>query len=149
MRKLCKIFLLPSSLHTVSHYLPLSEFCGPISENIFFILELIVQKLFFDKNYWFQPLSTKNDWIISLFLMSVTLHSLSLNHSLMVCVGEETSFGFRWKLYATPHQVTLREKILFLRLLSVVLSVFFVFFFWPVETTAANLQRLTIVIRNG
>ena len=55
---------------TVSHYLPLSEFCGQISENIFFFLDLLVQKIFFDKNHWFQLFSTNNDWIISLFLIS-------------------------------------------------------------------------------
>ena len=45
-------------------FLSLSEFCGEIFENIFFILDLLVQKIFFDKNHWFQLPSTKNDWII-------------------------------------------------------------------------------------
>ena len=71
-------FTASTSLHTVSHYLPLSEFCGQISENIFF-LDLLVQKLFFDKNYWFQLLSTKNNWVISLFLMSIILQIMSIS----------------------------------------------------------------------
>ena len=37
-------------LHTVSHYLPLCEFCGEIFKNILF-LDLLVQKLFFNKNH--------------------------------------------------------------------------------------------------
>ena len=40
----------------------------------FLFQHLLVQKLFFDKNHWFQLLSTKNDWSISLFLISNTLH---------------------------------------------------------------------------
>ena len=54
--------------------------CGQISENIFFFLNLLMQKIFFDKNQWFQLLSTKSKWIISLFLISIILHSLSLDH---------------------------------------------------------------------
>ena len=57
--------------------------CGQISENIFFFLNLLMQKIFFDKNHWFQLLSTKNNWTISLLLISNTLHSLSLGHSIM------------------------------------------------------------------
>ena len=40
----------------------------------FIFQHLLVQKLFFDKNHWFQLLSTKNDWSISLFLIPNTLH---------------------------------------------------------------------------
>ena len=42
-----------------------------------------MQKIFFDKNHWFQLLSTKNNWTISLLLISSTLHSLSLGHSII------------------------------------------------------------------
>ena len=57
--------------------------CGQISENIFFFLNLLMQKIFFYKNQWFQLLSIKNNWIISLFLISIILHSLSLGHFIM------------------------------------------------------------------
>ena len=57
--------------------------CGQISKNIFFFPNFLMQKIFFDKNHWFQLLSTKNDLIISLLLISITLHSLSLSHSIM------------------------------------------------------------------
>ena len=53
------------------------EFCGQVFKKIFFFLDLLVQKLFFDKNHWFQLLSTNSDWIISLLLISITLHSPS------------------------------------------------------------------------
>ena len=46
----------------------------------------------------------------------------------------------------TPHQVSLREKILFLGLLSVFIYLFiyfFVFFFWSIGTTTSHLQGLT------
>ena len=42
-----------------------------------------MQKIFFDENHWFQLFSTKNNWTISLLLISNTLHSLSLGHSIM------------------------------------------------------------------
>ena len=91
MSKLCQIFqspYKPSQASMLFHttYLPLSELCDPygcgqISENIFFFLNLLMQKIFFDKNHWFQLLSTKNEH--SLFLISVALHSLSLSHFIM------------------------------------------------------------------
>ena len=133
MNKLFQTFQSPYSLHKPPHpycfTLPSShEFCGQIFENIFFSLDLLVQKLFFDKNHWFQLLSTKNDWLVSLFLISITLHSLSVNHSIMSSVGEE-ALAFDENFIATPHQVTLREKILFLGVLSVFLFFFFRFCF--------------------
>ena len=93
MRRFCQTFQSPYKpsqasmlFHTI--YLPLSELCDPcdcgqISENIFSFMNLLMQKIFFDKNHWFQLLSTKSDWIISLFLISITLHILSLSHSIM------------------------------------------------------------------
>ena len=83
----------PPCCFTLSTFLSVREFfdpcdCGQISENIFFFLNLLVKKIFFDKDHWFQLLSTKNDWIISLFLISITLHSLSLGHSI---------FSFCWQ----------------------------------------------------
>ena len=133
MSKLFQTFQSPHSLHKPPHpycfTLPSSHvFCGQIFENIFFSLDFLVQKLFFDKNHWFQLLSTKNDWIISLFLISITLRSLSVNHFIMSSVGEE-ALAFDENFIATPHQVTLREKMLFLRLLSVFLLFCFCFCF--------------------
>ena len=98
--------------------------CGQISENIFFFLNLLMQKIFFDKNHWFQLLSTKNNWIISLFLISITLQRLSLGHSIMssFCWQKKTIFDFRWKIYCYSSPSHSREKILFLGLLSVFLS---------------------------
>ena len=104
------------------------EFCGQIFENIFFFLNLLLQKLFFDKNQRFQILSTKTDLIISLFLISITLHSLSVNHSTLPSVGNK-ALAFDENFIAATHQVTLREKILFLGLLSIFLLFLFVCFF--------------------
>ena len=105
--KLFNHLIVFTSVHAVLYYLPLSDFCGKISENIFFFLDLIVQKLFLNKSHWFQLLATKNEWIILLFLISVTLYNLSLNHSIMSFVGEGTSFRVWWKLYCyfSPSQL--------------------------------------------
>ena len=106
---------------------------------MFFFLEFLVRKLFFDKNYWFQLLSTKNDWIISLLLILVTLYSLSFNHSTMSSIGKETSFGFWWKAccYSSPSHLT-RENFV-----SQSDSFFLLLFIrWPIQTTTANFQGL-------
>ena len=123
-----------TSLHAVSHYLPLSliEFCRQIFENIFFFLNLLVQKIFFDKSHWFQLLSTKNDWIISLFLISITLHSLSVSHYIMSSVCKRNKLWLSMKSHLT------RENFVF-RFALCLPFVFFVFVFWPIETTTANL----------
>ena len=112
---------------------------------MFFFLEFIVWILFFDKNHWFQLLSTKNDWVISLLLISVTLHSLSFKHSIMSSVGEETSFGFWWKAYCYSSPSPLREKILFLKLIYFYYYYYyyyFVFVFWPIKTATVSFQSL-------
>ena len=113
MSKLCQTFQSPYTLQkpprcfTLFSFLSLSEFCGQIFENILFFLDLLVRKIFFRKNDWFQLLSTKNDWIISLFLISVTLHSLSVGHSIMYFVLKKTQgLDFFENYIATPHQVT-------------------------------------------
>ena len=58
MNKLCRIFQSPykpsqASMLFHTNYLPLSEFCdcGEISENNYFFLNLLKQKIFFDKNH--------------------------------------------------------------------------------------------------
>ena len=71
MSKFCQTFQSPYSLYKPPYcfhiaFFSLSEFCGQIFGNIFFFLDLLVQKIYFDKNHWFQLLSTKNEWIISL-----------------------------------------------------------------------------------
>ena len=109
MNKLCEIFqspFKPSQASILFHttFLPLSKFfevcdCGQISENIFFYLNLLMQKIFFDKIHWFQLLSTKKDWIILLFLISITVHSLSVSHSIMSSFcWQKTTFEFQWKI---------------------------------------------------
>ena len=168
MSKHCQIFQSPykpsqASMLFPTTYLPLSEFrdpcdCGQISENIFF-LNLIKQKIFFDKNYWFQLLSTKIDWIISLLLISITLHSLSLGHSIM------SSFCWQknnlWLSMKTLSLLlTLREKVLFLVLVSLFVSFFSFSFFgllrpllqickvWLIQTPARCTNQVTLSNRD-
>ena len=117
MNKLCEIFqspFKPSQASILFHttFLPLSKFfelchCGQISENIFFYLNLLMQKIFFDKIHWFQLLSTKKDWIILLFLISITVHSLlSVIPSCLLSVGKKQPLNFNEKFVPSPHQVT-------------------------------------------
>ena len=124
MSKLFQTFQSPFKLSQASMlfhttYLPLSEFdcdpcdCGQISENIFFFLNLLMQKIFFDKNHCFQLLSTKNNWIISLFLISVTLHSLPFGDSIMssFCWQKKQSLTFDENFIATPQQITRENSV--------------------------------------
>ena len=60
----------------------------------------------------------------------------------MSSVGKE-ALAFVENLIATSYQVTLREEILFLGLLSVFLSFFLFFVFWPIETTTSKFLGLT------
>ena len=146
MSKLCQTFQSSYSLHKppsiiLFHtYLP-QWVCGQISENIFFFLDLLVQKLFFDKKQLIPaPLYLKS---ISLLLASATLLYLSTIPSCMSAVGEETSEPetsccVRWKLYcySSPSHLTPEN---FVSSSAFCLSfVFFVFVFWPIKTTTAD-----------
>ena len=133
MSKLFQTFQSPYSLYKPPHPYcfklpPFHEFWGQILENIFFLLDLLVQKLFVDKNHWFQLLSSKNNWMISLFLITITLYSLSVNHPIIPSVGKE-ALSFDENFTTIPYQVTYRKKILFLGLLFVFLSFFLFLFF--------------------
>ena len=89
---------------------------------------------------------------ISLLLISATLLFLSTIPSCMSVVGEETSepetrYFLRRKLfsYSSPSHLTPET---FVSPSAVCLCfVFFVFVSWPIETTTANLQGLTIVLK--
>ena len=66
--------------------------------------------------------------MISLFLITITLYSLSVNHPIMPSVGKE-ALSFDENFTTIPYQVTYRKKILFLGLLFVFLSFFLFLFF--------------------
>ena len=84
---------------------------------------------------------------IELLLISVTLHYLSIIPSCVSAVGTETSEPETsccvwWRLccYSSPSHLTPEN---FVSSSAFCLSFgFFVFVFWPIETTAANLQGL-------
>ena len=132
MSELCQTFQSPYSLQKPPFCFTLPsltftdlslsqwDFCGQILENIFFFLNLLVQKIFFDKNpnfSWFQLLSTKDDCIISLCLISVALQSLSFSHFITSSVWnkkqKKTRFGFQWKpyCYSSPSHLTREDFI--------------------------------------
>ena len=149
MSKFCQTFQSPYSFYKPPYcfhiaFFSLSEFGGQIFENIFFFLVLLVQKIYFDKNHWFQLLSTKNEWIISLFLISVTLHNLSVSHSIIsfVCKKKQgLTFNQNLYCYSSPSHPTWEN---FVSLFALWLFfVFFVFVFWTIEMTTANVQGLT------
>ena len=150
MSKLCQNFQSPYKLSQASllfhiTHLPLSEFChicdcGQISENTFF-LNPLMQKIFFDKNHWFQLLSTKNDWPF---------------HHVLFLLAKKQPLTFDENFIATPHQVTYLEKVLFFGLLSVFLSFFSFSFFgllrpllqifkvWIIQTSAKCTNQITL-----
>ena len=121
-------FIKPFSLHKPPYCFTLPSYqwvYGQISENIFFFWTFLCRN---------SSLTKTID--SSSFLQKTTETShcsysqtrcIFLTHSTMSAVGEETSYGFRWKLYcySSPSHVT--REILFLRLLSVFLSYFLYF----------------------
>ena len=119
--------------------------CFTILSSLMSFLDLLMQKHFFDKNHWFQLLSTKNDWIISLLLISITLHSLSVSLSTIPsCLLLAKRFWLSMKtllllLTKSPYARKFCFSVCFLSFFRF----FFVFVFWPIETTTATLQGLT------
>ena len=118
MNKLCEIFqspYKPSQASILFHttFLRLSEFfepcdCGQISENIFFYLNLLMQKIFFNKIHWFELLSTKNKTGSSYcsYSQSQYIVYLSVIPSCLLSVGKKQPLNFNEKFIASPHQVT-------------------------------------------
>ena len=60
----------------------------------------------------------------------------------MSSFGEETNFGFRWKLYCYSSQSHLARENFVCRS-PFCLFFFYVFFFWAIETSTSNFQGLT------
>ena len=139
------------SLHKPPHpyWFPLLSsyaFCGQIFENIFFFLDLLVQKLFFDKNHWFQLLSTNNNWIISLLLISVTLHSLSASLSTIpscLLLAKKLWFSMKTLLLLLTKSPYARKICFLVCFLSFFRFFFFVFVVWSIETTTTNMLGMT------
>ena len=154
--KLYQTFQSPYSLHktpkTISfHTSCVSQWvCCQISETIFFFLNLLLQKLFFDNSSLTPQLISAPYYFksISLLLITATLPYLSTILSCMSATGEETSepeisHCVRWKMfcYSSPSHLTPET---FVSPSALCLSfIFFVIVFWLIETTIANLQGLT------
>ena len=114
MRKLCQTFQSPYSLHKPPYCFTLPCFLSvcfavksskPSSFFWIFLCKNSSSTKTTDSRYFLLKATWPSH---SLFLISVTLHSLSLNHSIKSSVGKETSSGFQWKLccYSPPSQIT-------------------------------------------
>ena len=141
MSKLYQTFQSPYSLHKPPYtilfhtsYLP-QWVCCQISENIFFFLNLLVQKLFFDNSSLTLQLISATFYLksISLLLITARLLYLSTISSCMSAAGEETSepeisYCLRWKLfcYSSPSHLTPET---FVSPSALCLSLFFLFAF--------------------
>ena len=160
MSKLYQTFQSPYSLHKPPYtilfhtsYLP-QWVCCQISENIFFFLNLLVQKLFFDNSsltLWLIPAPFYLKSISLLFIIATLLYLATIS-SCIFAAGEETSepevsYCDRWKLfsYSSPSHL-LPETFPSALCLSLV---FLVFIFWLIETTTTNLQGLTHSNQSG
>ena len=114
MRKLCQTFQSPYSLHKPPYCFTLPYFLSvcfavksskPSSFFWIFLCKNSSSTKTTDSRYFL----LKTTWPShSLFLISIILHSLSLNHSIKSSVGKETSSGFQWKLccYSPPSHIT-------------------------------------------
>ena len=99
-----------------------------------------MQIIFFVKNHWFQLLSTKNNWTISLLLGRL---SAILSWIMSSFCSQKTTFDFGGKLHrhSSPSHLTRENSVS--RLALWLSFAIFVFAFWPIETTTTNLQSLT------
>ena len=117
----------PSQASMLFHttYLPLSEFCN-LCENLrkhHFFLNPLMEKIIFGKDHWFYLFSTKSGWIISLFLISIILHSLSLGHSIMSSFcWQKNNLWLSMKTLLLLLTKSPNARKLFLGLLSVFIS---------------------------
>ena len=138
----------PPFCFTLPTLLGLSEFCDPcdygqISENIFFFLNLLCRK----------SSSTKASDSSSFLLRLKHLIALNKSQSHYIvfpsaipsCLFSGPYFiistlDFRWKLYCyfSPSHLMRENSVS-----QLTLCLFFCFVFWPIETTAANMQGLT------
>ena len=98
----------------------------------FFWISYCRKSSIFDKNHWFQLLSMKNDWIIALFLISITFHGLCLGDSIMssFCWLKDILWlSMKTLLLLLTKSPNARKSVS--RLALCLSSVFFVFAFWP------------------
>ena len=124
--------------------------CCQISENNFFFLNLLALKLFFGNSSLTLQLIPAPFYLksISLLLITATLLYLSTILSCMSAASEETSepeisYCLQWKLFGFPSRSHLTPETFVSPSALCLFFVFFVFFFWLIETTTANLQGLT------
>ena len=102
---------------------------------------LPMQKLFGDKNHWFQLFSTKNSRNISLFLISITLHIFQLSHH--VCCWEINKLLPLMKTLLLLFTKSPNVRKLCFSICSLSFLCFLVFAFWPIEATTESLRALT------
>ena len=140
MSKLCKTFQSPYSFQK-----PLCCFTLPTFFSVSFVVKS--SKKYFLSGFLsadillrhcLQLLSNKNKWFISLCLVLITLHSLSLRHSIMSSVGKKTSFGFRWNLFRYSSSSHLTQENFVSRFVCCLSFICSAFFFWSIETTTAK-----------
>lgn len=129
MRKLYQTFQSSYSLHKLHtvfiHLSILSQrVCSQIYGNIFFT-DLLVQEQFFYKSNWFQLLSTKNDWSISLLLIAIILRTSQ--HFYLVCCWQRKKLRASMKtlLLLLAKSPNARKKCFLCQRASVFLSLLF------------------------
>ena len=114
-------------LHTVFIHLSIlsQRVCSQIYGNIFFFTDLLVQEQFFYKSHWFQLLSTKNDWSISLLLIPIILRTSQ--HFYLVCCWQRKKLRASMKtlLLLLAKSPNARKKIFLCQRASVFLSLLF------------------------
>ena len=129
MRKLYQTFQSSYSLHKLhTFFIHLSilskRVCSQIYGNIFFT-DLLVQEQFFYKSNWFQLLSTKNDWSISLLLIAIILRTSQ--HFYLVCCWQRKKLRASMKtlLLLLAKSPNARKKCFLCQRASVFLSLLF------------------------
>ena len=129
MRKLYQTFQSSYSLHKLhTFFIHLSilskRVCSQIYGNIFFT-DLLVQEQFFYKSNWFQLLSTKNDWSISLLLIAIILRTSQHFYLVCCCQRKKLRASMKTLLLLLAKSPNARKKCFLCQRASVFLSLLF------------------------
>ena len=140
MSKFYQTFQSPYSLHNPPYYLSVSEFVLKSTKTSSFFWIFFCRNSSLTKTILYF-LSTKRDWSISLFLISITLHISQPFHHGCCWRKNKLRVSMKTLLLIITKSPKVRKFCFSVHFLY---FVFLVFLFWLIDSTTKNLQGLTL-----